>query len=274
LLRKTEKASVLSRIPALRKIPRGGWNSDIEAAFLSHPKFQSGFLPMPLTAEQHASIAASYDKAASDLLVPEALRAEFAKKADWFRKLGWLETKREAARQTPEPSIPHTLPAPEDNRESSPKYLLASLWLIAAVLYTTGALLFAIAVNLPEKDAKSTTISKNLSAPSNPRQSQLETKQPVIADRPQRPAMAPPPAVAAAMVDRRHAISPDEPSYESPALAVPPSPAKEDPPPPQRRYADLPHDEEVFLEEPRPGFLARRHMMREGLMSPGFLPPR
>jgi hypothetical protein len=46
------------------------------------------------------------------------------------------------------------------------------------------------------------------------------------------------------------------------------------PPPPQRRYVDLPNDEEFFVQQPRQGILARRRMMREGLMSPDFLPPR
>jgi hypothetical protein len=46
------------------------------------------------------------------------------------------------------------------------------------------------------------------------------------------------------------------------------------PPPPQRRYVDLPNDEEFLVQEPRPGILARRRMMRDGLMSPDFLPPR
>ncbi len=42
-----------------------------------------------------------------------------------------------------------------------------------------------------------------------------------------------------------------------------------------RTYADLPPDEE-FLPPPRrrgPGILSRRRMLRDGLMSPGFLPP-
>ena len=42
-----------------------------------------------------------------------------------------------------------------------------------------------------------------------------------------------------------------------------------------RTYADLPPDEE-FLPLPRrrgPGILSRRRMLRDGLMSPGFLPP-
>ena len=229
-----EKASVLSRISTLRDVPRRG-----ELRYrISVPiptNYSAGLLPMPLTPEQHASIAASYDKAASDLSVAEERRAEFAKRADWFRQLARLETKRGAVRQTPDPSIPHTLPAPESERKSNPKYLLASLWLIGSVLYMAGTLLFTIAVNPAEENAKTTTISKGVSAASNPQQTQLGSKQPVIADdlepaaTASPPALAPLPATALAMVDRPHAISPDEPAYEFPALTVPPSLANEEP---------------------------------------------
>jgi lipoprotein-anchoring transpeptidase ErfK/SrfK len=46
-------------------------------------------------------------------------------------------------------------------------------------------------------------------------------------------------------------------------------------PPDDRAYADLPEDED-FLGDPPPrrmGFFARRRMLREGLMSPDFIPP-
>lgn len=43
----------------------------------------------------------------------------------------------------------------------------------------------------------------------------------------------------------------------------------------QRKYVDLPDDEEFLSPRRRgPGFLAKRRMLREGLMSPGFLPPQ
>jgi hypothetical protein len=40
---------------------------------------------MSLRPEQHAHIAAAYDKAAFDISLPAHTRAAFARKADWFR---------------------------------------------------------------------------------------------------------------------------------------------------------------------------------------------
>ena len=43
----------------------------------------------------------------------------------------------------------------------------------------------------------------------------------------------------------------------------------------QRKYVDLPEDEQFLSPRRRgPGFLAKRRMLRQGLMSPEFLPPR
>jgi hypothetical protein len=44
---------------------------------------------------------------------------------------------------------------------------------------------------------------------------------------------------------------------------------------PDRRYVDLPEDEDFVVERPsrRLGFFARRRMLREGLLSPNFVPP-
>ena len=60
---------------------------------------------MALTAEQHAAIAISYDQAAADFSLPAERRAEFARKADWFRDLAKLEAKRESAAGMPDASI-------------------------------------------------------------------------------------------------------------------------------------------------------------------------
>jgi hypothetical protein len=48
------------------------------------------------------------------------------------------------------------------------------------------------------------------------------------------------------------------------------------PPARDRAYADVPEDEEFIADTPprRNGFFARRRLLREGLMSPGFIPPR
>ena len=58
---------------------------------------------MSLKPEQHASIAASYEAAAADLLIPAERRAEFARKAEWFRHQARLEAKREHSGRTPDP---------------------------------------------------------------------------------------------------------------------------------------------------------------------------
>jgi hypothetical protein len=52
---------------------------------------------MSLKAEQHAQIAAAYEKAAADGSLPAQTRAAFARKADWFRLLARVGEKRERA---------------------------------------------------------------------------------------------------------------------------------------------------------------------------------
>ena len=51
---------------------------------------------MALTAEQHSRIAAAYDKAAADQMVPAPQRAAFASKAEWFRLLAHIAAKKKA----------------------------------------------------------------------------------------------------------------------------------------------------------------------------------
>ena len=63
-----------------------------------------------------------------------------------------------------------------------------------------------------------------------------------------------------------------KPSKSKLAKKKPNAPAQVSPRP--RTYADLPPDEEFVPPMRRgPGLLTRRRMLREGLMSPGFLPP-
>jgi hypothetical protein len=61
---------------------------------------------------------------------------------------------------------------------------------------------------------------------------------------------------------------------KEPKVAQPPS--RPSAPRPRGPYAYLPDDGDFFIEEvPGPvGPFARRRMLREGLMSPGFLPPQ
>jgi hypothetical protein len=52
---------------------------------------------MLLTAEQHTRIAAAYEAATADERVSPEDRAEFARKATWFRILASVAAKKEAA---------------------------------------------------------------------------------------------------------------------------------------------------------------------------------
>ena len=58
---------------------------------------------MALTPEQHAQIAAVYDKCAADHMVPPQHRAAFARKAEMFRMLARLGAK---PKSTPTPRTP------------------------------------------------------------------------------------------------------------------------------------------------------------------------
>jgi uncharacterized protein YraI len=71
------------------------------------------------------------------------------------------------------------------------------------------------------------------------------------------------------------------PSVETPKPKLANKRAKQKPRAPvqvttqQRKYVDLPDDEQFLSPRRRvPGFLAKRRMLRQGLMSPGFLPPQ
>lgn len=67
---------------------------------------------MALTSEQHAEIAASYAKAASDLFISPEQRDVFARKAEFFRLMAKLAAKKSASAQSP--------PAPKQPPETIP----------------------------------------------------------------------------------------------------------------------------------------------------------
>jgi uncharacterized protein YraI len=170
---------------------------------------------MPLTAEQHASIATAYEKAAADFLIPAERRNEFARKADWFRHLARLEAKRESTAQMPDPSMEDWLgKARAGVTIFGMKPVLASLWLTGAVLYliSTSTLLFTTAVNVFGGDDERKPISKqvdrlSLSHPTGP---QVLSPKQAIPAYPQRQ------AAASLAAERPHAISPNQPSMEPP----------------------------------------------------------
>jgi len=69
---------------------------------------------MALTSEQHAEIAASYAKAASDLFISPQQRDVFARKAEFFRLMAKLAAKKSASAQAadpPAPKQPETIPS-------------------------------------------------------------------------------------------------------------------------------------------------------------------
>jgi uncharacterized protein YraI len=67
-------------------------------------------------------------------------------------------------------------------------------------------------------------------------------------------------------VKQKPSVAPPQHAQERPSR---PSPADREP-----VYADFPNDEDFLPDRSRKGFFARRRMLREGLMSPGFLPPQ
>jgi prephenate dehydrogenase len=74
-------------------------------------------LAMTLTAEQHAQLAAAYEQAAADYLIPVEQQAAFARKANWFRVLARLAEKNEqAAHQV---KMPAELSKPNESRLGS-----------------------------------------------------------------------------------------------------------------------------------------------------------
>lgn len=171
---------------------------------------------MTLTAEQHATIATAYDKAAADFSIPVDRRDEIARKADWFRHLARLEAKRESTAQMPDPSMEDWLgKARAGVTIFGMKPLLVSLWLTGAVLYLISTLLFTNAVNVFGGDDERKPISKqvgrlSLPYPTGP---QVLSPEPAIPAYPQRQ------AAAFLAAERPHAISPNQPSME-PTLAT------------------------------------------------------
>jgi uncharacterized protein YraI len=192
------------------------WNSGFEAAFLGKRIIRSD-LPMALTAEQHAAIATSYDQAAADFSLPAERRAEFARKADWFRHLAKLEAKRESAGRMPDASIQSAGETTEHQNTFGMQHVLISLWLTGAVLYLTSTFLFSSAVNLFGESDRSNHSNEQVTALPVPTQPEVRRPKPVI---------APPEtqAIPSSTVERPHAISPDQPSSEPPAAYEAPEP--------------------------------------------------
>jgi uncharacterized protein YraI len=81
-------------------------------------------------------------------------------------------------------------------------------------------------------------------------------------------ALAPPKPKLAKKGIKQKPSAPIQASKQRPSRPGAPAPG-------QRAYADLPDDEEFLPpRRHRPGFSTKRRMLREGVMSPGFLPPQ
>jgi hypothetical protein len=83
---------------------------------------------MALTPEQHAQIAAVYDKCAADHMVPPQHRSAFARKAEMFRMLARLGAKPKSA---PTPRTPQKASDPVNETLGNPGMLSAARHLFA-----------------------------------------------------------------------------------------------------------------------------------------------
>jgi hypothetical protein len=95
---------------------------------------------MMFTTDHYTQIAKSYDGAASDPLVPEDKRREFAKRAEWFHYL--------AARE--KGNVSNGLPGQDSSRPPTTAFapFLTTLWVMGAALYLISTLLFTNAIAL------------------------------------------------------------------------------------------------------------------------------
>jgi Bacterial SH3 domain len=174
---------------------------------------------MTFTADQYSQIATGYHKAAADPFIPPEKREEFARKAAWFRFLaerdngtlhpGGTVSKGSEGSGT-DPTFEPSSPAPK----RSLKPLLTMLWVTGAATYLIGTVLFT-SLNNPfrSEDKQNPEVTRPIASPGAfARREEIAGVQPTVPPTP----------------DKRHAISPDQPSYEAPGLIVPPSATDEE----------------------------------------------
>ena len=175
---------------------------------------------MTLSAEQYAQIAEGYEKASADPLLPAEERVNLAKEADWFRFLA----QRAGAHP---PNNEHQLTAQssldfEPNSQGwswrSTAPFLTTLWITGAAVYLVSTVLFTDAVNLFGTDE-----------PKTPAPEIRHSVQPVLKVPSVRNTAEQANEQATATSERRHAITPDQPLYESPPLFEPSSPLQKAP---------------------------------------------
>ena len=169
---------------------------------------------MSFTADQYSQIAQGYDQAVADPLVTPERKEEFAKKAKWFHFLAQRESKH--ARHLKEdinPQLDGNVIAASDSPRRSMAPFLTMLWLTGAVLYLFSTLLFTNAVNLFGDEDRKLAVAEA----SRPIESSPKVVKDDIGAKEQNNRRVTPAA------ERPHAISPDQPTYEDPALTAPPS---------------------------------------------------
>ena len=210
---------------------------------------------MTFTADQYSQIAEGYEKAAADPMLASEKRAALVRKVEWFRFLARHEAHRLSGGDRSAPTCPDPEPAFRGAWRMAP--FLTTLCATGAVVYLVGTVLFTNAVNLFGAHELKTPVPELMqSIKSGPKVTSVEGDNKVAQAYPQ-PTVLP---------ERPHAISPDEPAYESPALTAPP--------PARPRELAGPASSEPVQEVPRKFESAgRRRMLGDGLMSPGFLPP-
>jgi hypothetical protein len=90
-------------------------------------------------------------------------------------------------------------------------------------------------------------------------------------------------AAAVSKSEQAQSVTPQKPTpikkglrQKPPSKVAQPRPSEPSSPRPAPGYAELPDDEDFLADRAtrRKGLFARRRMLREGLMSPGFLPPQ
>jgi SH3 domain-containing protein len=170
-----------------------------------------------LTADQYSQIAQGYEEAASDPLVAPNNRADLAKKAEWFRFLA----RREQARQG---SGRGQGDASASGLKAEPKFqarswlamapFLTTLWITGAAVYLIGTVLFTNAVNLSGIQEPKKVAPEIMQPLESVPIASVQRNETAKEGNPRSPSAT----------DSPHAISPDQPPYESPGLTVPSSP--------------------------------------------------
>ena len=162
---------------------------------------------MTLTAAQYSQIAQGYEAAAADPWVGPEKRVDLVHEAEWFRFLA--ERGNQADREGNAPPASATFEG-RTRRSMSP--FLATLWVTGAAVYLFGTMLFTNAVNFFGTEEPRTSVPEIGRSVEFPKVVSVEAKN---AEQAKAQYMVNP--------ERRRAISPDQPIYESPTLTAPSS---------------------------------------------------